>query len=63
MGQVVPCCKNYKFVLLLAVLDAFIAVSEDLNLKFSRESKPLDPLVCSRLRVRLQLENSLRGPW
>ena len=32
-----------KFVLLLAGLDAFIAISEDLNLKFSRESIPPDP--------------------
>ena len=36
-------CNNYKFILLLAVLDAFIAISEDLNLKFSRGSMPPDP--------------------
>ena len=30
-------CNNYKFILLLAAcLDAFIAISEDLNLKISR---------------------------
>ena len=32
-------CNNYKFILLLAVLDAFIAISEDLNLKISRAEK------------------------
>ena len=48
-GQVVTCCfmcrwNNHKFILLMAVLDAFtIAISEDLNLKFSRGSMPPDP--------------------
>ena len=36
-------CNNYKFILLLAVLDAFIAISEDLNLKFSLWSMHPDP--------------------
>ena len=55
--------------LLSAVLDAFIAISEDLNLKFPPGSMPPDPLVCSRLRVRIShplppppLESPLRGP-
>ena len=50
-GQVVTCCfksrcNNYKilkFILQLAVLDAFIAISEDLNLKFSQENMSPDP--------------------
>ena len=50
----------------MAVLDAFIAISEDLIFKFSRGSMPPDPLVCSRLGVRIaapRLENPLRRPW
>ena len=45
-GQVVTCCfkcrcDNFKVILLFrAVLDAFIAISEDLNLKVSRGSIP-----------------------
>ena len=46
-------CNNYKLILLLAVIDALIAILEDLNLKFSRGSMAPDPLVCSRLRVRI----------
>ena len=46
-GQVVTCvkcrCNNYKFILLLAVLDSVIAISEDLNMKFSRGSKLSGP--------------------
>ena len=34
--------NNYKFIIPLAVLDAFIAISEDLNVKFSRGSMPPD---------------------
>ena len=31
----------------------FIAISEDLNLNFSQGSMPPDPLIYSRLRVRI----------
>ena len=37
----------------MAVLDAFIAITEDLDLKIFRGNMPPDPLVCSRLRVRI----------
>ena len=37
-------CNNnyYKFIIPLAVLDAFIAIKEDFNVKFSRGNMPLD---------------------
>ena len=41
--------------MLLAVLDTFIAISEDLNLKFFRRTCPQTPLVCSRLRIRIRI--------
>ena len=44
----------------MAVLDAFIAISEDLTLKFSRGSRT--PLVCLTFALAPQLENALRGP-
>ena len=35
-----------EFPLLLTVLDAFLAISEDVNFNFFQGIMPLDPLVC-----------------
>ena len=48
-------------MILLAVLDTFIAISEDLNLKFFRGTCPRTPLVCSRLRVCIRIRIALHN--
>ena len=56
--------KNFMSLSLLAVLDAFIAISEDLNLKFSWGNMPPDPpslLTLTHLHYPLHLKICYAG--
>ena len=56
--------NKQKFSLLQAIIDAFLAFSEDLKIQIFPGVCPQTPLVCPRLRIHISppLENPLRGP-